>query len=357
MRLVDRYIVRQIGESYVLGVGLFTSLLLVTHLFTLARLAADIPVSLGTNLALLVLRVPYFVTFSLPFATLFAVLLAFGRLSDGNEITAMRTSGWSLARVAAPVLLTGVAIMLLSLALGEWVVPHTEARYRSLFSEVVRPDRPPEVQYHVLFRELVDGADSVFYAQELSGADGTMKRVVIVQLQQERPVRLIEADVARYGPQGWVLNRGRLYLLGAGGSIASDFEEWRIVLPRTPRQIIALRREPIEMTIRELRGQIARLRATGESAVRYAVALQAKLALPASSAIFALLAVPLGLRPHRSGRSIGFGLTVVVLVAYWFLMSVTLTLGERGQLSAFLAAWSPNMVVATAGGYMLWRSI
>src|SRR3972149_2849431 len=84
MRLIDRYIVRLVSESYVLGVGAFTSILLLTHLFYLARVASEIPVSVVSNLGLFLLRVPYFATYSLPFATLFAVLMAFGRLSDSN---------------------------------------------------------------------------------------------------------------------------------------------------------------------------------------------------------------------------------------------------------------------------------
>jgi lipopolysaccharide export system permease protein len=144
--------------------------------------------------------------------------------------------------------------------------------------------------------------------------------------------------------------------LTAGG-VASDFQEWRIALPRTPRQLVAARRDPFEMTIAELRQQIQRLRASGESVARFAVSLHAKIALPASSIIFALLAVPLGLRPLRAGKSIGFGLTVLVLVLYYFLMSVTITLGERGQMPAFLAAWLPNLLVAAAGSYLLWRAV
>jgi len=355
MRLIDRYIVRQVSESYVLGVGAFTSILLLTHLFYLARVASEIPVPVVSNLGLFLLRVPYFATYSLPFATLFAVLMAFGRLSDSNEITAMRTSGWSLGRVAAPVVFTGLAVTMITLAMGEWVVPHAEARYLTLFHEVV--SRPaPEIQHQVLFRERIDGVDSIFYAHELNSLTGTMGRVTIVQFEAQRPVRLIEAEMARYSPSGWLLTRGRFYLLTAGG-VVTDFEEWRIALPRTPRQLIAARRDPFEMTIAELRQHIRRLAATGESAARYAVGLQVKIALPASSVIFALLAVPLGLRPLRAGKSIGFGLTVLVLVTYYFLMSVTITLGERGQIPPFLAAWSPNLLVAAAGGYLLWRAV
>jgi lipopolysaccharide export system permease protein len=355
MQMIDRYIVRQVSESYVLGVGAFTSILLLNHLFFLARLASLVPIPVGSNLALFLLRIPYYATYSLPFATLFAVLMAFGRLSEANEITAMRTSGWSMGRVAAPVVVTGFTVAVLAVALGEWVVPHADARYQTLLHEVAqRPN--PQIERQVQFREIIDGVESIFYAYEVNGLTGVMTQVTIVQFENRRPVRLIEAEAARYGAAGWVLTRGRLYLLTAGG-VASDFQEWRIALPRTPRQLVAARRDPFEMTIAELRQQIQRLRASGESVARFAVSLHAKIALPASSIIFALLAVPLGLRPLRAGKSIGFGLTVLVLVLYYFLMSVTITLGERGQMPAFLAAWLPNLLVAAAGSYLLWRAV
>ncbi len=354
MRLLDRYILREIGGVFLFGVALFTTLLLVNHLFFLARLGADVAVSIRTNLELLVLRVPYLATYSLPFATLFAVLLAFGRLSDRNEVTALRTSGWSLARVAAPVLFAGVMVMAGALGLGEWVVPHAETRYRTVLTGVIRSPAQ-QIQQNVLFREQVDGVESVFTVRELNPQDGTMSHVTIVQFHQTRPVRIIEAEQARYGPEGWVLHRGALYLLG-GNALATTFEELRVALARSPQQLAAPRRDPYELSIRELRQQIAALRAAGESVIRHAVSLQAKLALPTSSVLFALLAVPLGLRPHRSGRSIGFGVTVFVLLMYWLTMSITLTLGERGRIASFWAAWLPNILVAGAGAVLLWRA-
>lgn len=353
MRLIDRYILREVGGIFLFGVAVFTTLLLVNHLFFLARLAADSGVPVRTNLFLLVLRVPYLAVYSLPMATLLATLLATGRLSDRNEITALRTTGWSLARIALPVLAAGAVITVASLGMSEWVVPRAEARYREVLSEAIQA-QPRPVHQHVLFREPVGGVDSVFYARELDTSDGTMYGVVITQFQGGRPARLIEAGQARYEPQGWVLKQGTLYLLGAGSGVATTFDEMRVALARTPKQIAVPRRDPSEMTIGELRQQIATLRSAGESAVRYAVNLQAKLALPASSFIFALLAVPLGLRPHRSGRSTGLGITVLVLLAYYLLMSITITLGERGQIPAFWAAWLPNLMVATGGGCLLW---
>jgi len=355
MPLIDRYILRQVGETFLLGLGLFTSIVLLPHVFFLARLASETQVSLGTNLQLLVLKVPFLVgTYSLPFATLFAVLLAFGRLSDRNEVTALRTSGWSLARVAAPVVAAGVAVTLATLTINEFLAPNTEMRYRTTFSEVVRaPSR--QIQHNVLFREQVDDLDSVFYARELNPQSGTMNGVAISQFREDRLLRVIEAAAAHYEEGGWwVLQGGTIYLLRSG--VQSTFDEIRIRMKRAPRQIAPPRRDPYEMTIRELRQQIAALGAAGEGANRHLVALHSKLALPTSSVIFALLAVPLGLRPHRSGRSIGFGLTVVVLLCYYVMISITLTLGETGRIAAFWAAWTPNLLVAATGSFLLWRS-
>ena len=356
MPLIDRYILRQVGETFLLGLGLFTSIVLLPQVFFVARLASETHIGLRTNLELLVLKAPFLIgTYSLPFATLFAVLLAFGRLSDRNEVTALRTSGWSLARVAAPVVAAGVAVTLMTLMINEFVVPKTETRYRTTLSEVFRAPSP-QIQHNVLFRERVDDLESVFYARELNPQSGTMTGVVISQFRDDRLLlRVIEAKAARYEEGGWwVLQGGTIYLVRTG--VQSTFDEIRVRMKRAPRQIAPPRRDPYEMTIRELRQQIAALRAAGEGAVRHMVALQAKMALPTSSVIFALLAVPLGLRPHRSGRSIGFGLTVVVLLCYYVMISITLTLGESGRIAAFWAAWTPNLLVAATGLYLLWRS-
>jgi lipopolysaccharide export LptBFGC system permease protein LptF len=78
--------------------------------------------------------------------------------------------------------------------------------------------------------------------------------------------------------------------------------------------------------------------------------------VPASAALFALLAAPLGLRPHRGGTSIGFGLTIVVLVAYYIMLSLTLTLGQGGRLPPVLAAWLPDVVLAAVGIALVWMA-
>jgi lipopolysaccharide export system permease protein len=287
---------------------------------------------------------------------LLATLLAFGRLSERNEITALRTAGLSLGRIATPVIVTAVAVTAASLAITEYVVPRSESRYRDKLGEVFRAVRT-HIRENVLFRDAVDGVESIFFARAVDGQDGTMSRVVIVQFGADRrPVRLIEAESARWAEEGWALQDGTLYLLGSSAGVTTKFAQMRVGLKRPPAQIAAPRRDPAELTIGELRQQIAQLRAAGESVLRHAVNLHLKMALPASSVVFALLAVPLGLRPHRSARSTGLGLTVLILLGYYILITVTTALGEQGRLSPCLAGWIPNFVAGGIGTYLLWTA-
>src|SRR2546422_2770410 len=132
IRLLDRYVWRQLGELFTFGVGIFTLLLLVNHLFLVARLVLQRGAAFSVALQLLIYRLPYFLAFSFPMAMLLASLLAIGRLSDGQEITAMRTSGISLARIAASVTAAGILVSAMTLAVNEDVVPYDEERYQKV---------------------------------------------------------------------------------------------------------------------------------------------------------------------------------------------------------------------------------
>ncbi len=350
--LLDRYLWRQVRDLFLFGVAVFTVLLLINHLFLLARLVLQQGAAFSIALELLVYRLPYFLAFSFPMGILVAVLMTVGRLSDAQEITAMRTGGISLARIAASVAAAGILVSFLTLGFNEWLVPGAEERYRQALTRATAEPTQP-VQEHLLFREQQDGLESVYFARRFLPTSGVMEGIVVDQFEGGRLQRVIEAAQARYVGAEWVFLDGTLYLFTGPTTVATRFDQLRLALRRTPTELALPRRQPSEMTIRELRAYIRVLRRGGENAARYVVEVQSKFAIPASAALFALLAVPLGLRPHRSGPSIGLGLTILVLVAYYIMISITFTLGQAGQLHPVLAAWLPDAVLAMAGLYLL----
>lgn len=355
--LLDRYLWRQLQGVFLFGVSVFATLLMINHLFLLARLIFQHGAPLGIALELLMYRTPYFLAFSFPMASLLAVLMAISRLSDGQEITAMRTSGISLSRIALSVVVAGLLVSILTLAVNEGVVPPAEDRYRAAFTGFLEEPTPVERQ-QVLFREQSeDGIESVYYVRRFLTDAGRMEGVVVNQFEGGQLVRIIEAPEARYLNGAWVFRNGTMYLFtGSTTTVTTAFDRLRVGLRRTPKEIALPQKEPSEMTIRELRAYIGVLRRSGDSTARYIAELQSKIAFPLSAMLFSLLAVPLGLRPHRSGTSIGLGLTIVVLVAYYILISITLTLGQGGRLHPVAAAWLPNVVLAAAGIILLRRA-
>ncbi len=147
-----------------------------------------------------------------------------------------------------------------------------------------------------------------------------------------------------------------MYAFAGETTVITQFDQLRVGLQRTPAEIALPQRDPSEMSVGELRAYIGVLRRGGERVARYVVQLHFKLAVPLSAALFALLAVPVGLRPHRSGTSIGLGLTIIVLIGYYIISAIALPLGENGRLHPIPAAWAPNVVLAATGLALLRRA-
>src|SRR5437667_4188574 len=348
IRLLDRYVWRQLGEVVTFGVGIFTLLLLVNRLFLVARLVLQQGAAFSVALQLLIYKLPYLLAYSFPMAMLLAALLAIGRLSDGQEITAMRTSGISLGRIALSVTTAGILVSAMTLALNEGVVPYAENRYQQVLIAGLR-ERFASEQQDVLFRDVQEDVESVYFVRRFHRDQQRMEGVVVNQFERGVLNRVVEAEVAQYTDGAWVFRDGTMYVVTGETTVVTQFARLRVGLQRTPEQIAVPQRDPSEMSIRELRQYITVLRRSGTSAARYIVQVHFKLAVPMSAALFALLAVPVGLRPHRSGTSIGLGLAFLVIIGYYIISSVTITLGDNGRLHPVPAAWLPDVVLAVVG--------
>src|SRR3990170_1231219 len=245
------------------------------------RVALEQHLGTGVMLRLVVLRLPYFIILSLPMALLLGALLAVGRLSDHNEVVAMRTGGISLGRMAVPVFVAGVLVAATSLALGEYVVPLVDQRY---WEEVRRATRQaPPARGYVLFREEDGPRVSIYYARKVSEDGAILEGVVVNQEEAGRLARLIVANTARFVDGRWVFEEVVAHELSAGPRLEIRFKRLEAGIRRTPREVLAERKEPADMSIRELRGYINVLRRSGESVARYLVWLHSRIALPISS--------------------------------------------------------------------------
>jgi lipopolysaccharide export system permease protein len=86
----------------------------------------------------LFLNLAWIVALAVPMAVLIASLMAFGRMSEDNEITAMRAAGISFLKIIRPGLILGTIICLFLLYFNNFVLPEMNFKARILSGDIYR---------------------------------------------------------------------------------------------------------------------------------------------------------------------------------------------------------------------------
>jgi lipopolysaccharide export LptBFGC system permease protein LptF len=108
-----------------------------------------------------------------------------------------------------------------------------------------------------------------------------------------------------------------------------------------------------EMSYEELRRYIRDLQQSGFDVVRLRVQLAKKFAFPLITVVMAVLAIPFALAAGRRGTVTGVAMAVGIAVVYWTVSGLFEAMGNISQLPPVLAAWSPDLIFALVGGYMI----
>jgi lipopolysaccharide export system permease protein len=357
MTLLDRLLVVEVGASFATALGLFTVLLVMNHLFYLARLIIGQGIALHVALVLMAYKIPYFVAFSAPMGALLATVWGMGRLADHNELAALRVAGVSLLRIAAPLVAAGIAVAAGTLVFAEGVVSLSEDQYRAVMNDVV--EHGPELHpvENVFFQAPIPHGNALYSAHSYDPRARALRAVTVVYMTPRQPVEVIQAERAAYlqGTQ-WTFQNGHVYVLSEGDMVATKFDSLQVTVPRSPQDFTLAPRQPQDMSIRQLLGELARYRRDGGDTGPFIGELNTKVATALSAVAFVVLAVPLTLRPHRSGPSMGFGMSILILVVY-YLIAIPAQLAADGHvLSPVLAAWLADVVVGATGTALLLRA-
>ena len=104
MRILDKYILKQMLGPFGFGVAAFSTIFVASSfLFRVAQYITQYGASTSSLIRLFFCLLPEVINYTFPMSMLLAALLAFGRLSASSELTAMKSGGISFARLAAPV--------------------------------------------------------------------------------------------------------------------------------------------------------------------------------------------------------------------------------------------------------------
>jgi lipopolysaccharide export system permease protein len=349
VRIIDRYLLREMLVPFALGLAVFTTILLIARILKLVELVVNRGVPVGQMLKLFSYILPAFLEVTVPMALLLAILVAFGRLSSDREITALHASGVDLARLAAPVAGLAVATALLTLALSLYARPWANGRLRTTLYETVKARASAGLKPRVFNAEF-EGL--VIYVDRVEPPGNSLHGVLI---SDTRDPRLHNTVFARFGILVTSEDARTLTLRLLDGGIYSapetggGFQDTRfstydisLDLDATLARVRAREKDVSEMHFAELRATIEQRRAAGQPSFVERAELHRKFAIAFAPLVFGALGVPLGIRPSRAVHSWSFAVSLALIFLYYLLLTLGQNLAENGALPPPLALWLAN---------------
>ena len=161
-------------------------------------------------------------------------------------------------------------------------------------------------------------------------------------------MQTVFADRIVWQNDRWVMEKFVVYHFSRDGNVvvATYPAHTRPVeLGQTPQQVARLQKRPEEMGLAELKEHIEVLNAQGADVRSLEVQMHLKYSIPMASLVFALVGTPLGIQSHRSARSTGFGLSIIIIFLYYIVMTLGSALGQAGVLPPALAACIQNLLL------------
>lgn len=356
MRILDRYIVREVFRHALLGLIVFTFVLFVPQLVRLMELLVRHSGSGGQILKLFLCLLPQTLTFTIPMAILVGVLLGLGRMSADSEIIALTALGIGRRRILLPVGVIASAGVLLTLAMTVWLGPIAVRTSQQLRTDLITSQISFQVQPRVFDERF---PKMILYINDVSASGTQWQGVFLAQTGEENgsQVTLAENAIVIAEPR-----QGKLELHLKGGAThefsrqdpdrysVTGFGEsdWPIdvngLVPAQPRQISNPERSMHDLMIDHSRNwRDAR------------VELYRRLTFPVACLVFAFVAVPLGAQPRRGGRAAGSLIAVILIAAYYLLFVLGVGFARQGTLSPFASMWLANFLLGAMGLALLPR--
>lgn len=355
-RILNLYIIREITTLFLLGIVIFTLVLLMGRMLKLTDMVISRGVPFTDLVRMIAYLMPSFLIFTIPMAFLLAVLLAFGRLSADNEITVLKSAGVSLVQLLPPVMACGSVATLAALAIGVVGIPWGNNEFKRLSLENLTHNVTATIRERVFWDDI---PGIVLYTDRYDDRNHTLRGVLIHDgRDQEQPLTIFaeQGTVGRSPDRNGVsllLSQGSIHAMAKGGGYRLvNFEEY-IMTVSAPSGKENLKRNESDMDYGELRRHIDDPTTPRNKRLGMLTELHSRFSVPFSSLVFAVLAVPLGMQNRRSGKSSGFTVSIIVLVLYYILLSLMRSLAERALLPAFIALWLPNLLLLGLGWYLL----
>lgn len=369
MRILDRYVLRNFIEPFLLCVAAFIGLLLIADLFDNAEEFIAAKASFKVVAGYYVSQMPYFILLSMPLGLLLGMLYCLSRMSRSNEIISMLTAGRSVLRILAPLFACGLAATAVCMWLNYEMAPHANA-LRKANLERIRKGAKKADQIGVVYAHLVKDrrTDRIWYARRIRPSQNGLDDVHISQLGADgKPRTNWYAASAIYNPRNrtWVLNYGRMVSFDQNGDV-SEIRDWSSKTAErqfesisgwseTPQRLASSTMQPKQMSVPDINDYLS-LNSDFPAAqlAPFRTQWHDRFAVPLSCLAVVFIAAPLGIVYSRRAVLASVAGSIFIFFIFLMTMYLFLALGDGGHVPPWVGAWVANILLFLIGSYLLY---
>lgn len=379
LNLLHRHVLKEVLVSTALAMGLFVFVLLLGNAMRdIAELVAAGKLDLMVFLKLMGLLIPYVAAYALPLGVLTGTLMALGRLSSQQEITAMKSAGISLYQIASPVFLISFVGMIAGVVVNLHYAPQSRVAYKQLMVSAVSENPIGFIEERRFIHEF---PGYVIYMGDHEGS--LMKDFWIWELDDEKRVKLFLR--AKEGEINFDKAGNALVLTLRDGTAEQRDDSDPEALADEPMRSLFFGELPIELPMGKLFGEgtqrkirtkemtFAQLMAKRDEALaeeaeegagagisksrmKVQMHLQKSFAMAFSVFSLAIFGVPLAIQIGRKESYANLAIALIIAMTYYFLIIAVSWLEGARALRPDLLIWLPNIIFQAVGFYLIQRA-
>jgi LPS export ABC transporter permease LptF/LPS export ABC transporter permease LptG len=362
MRILTRYILREVTAHALIGAAIFTFVLFTRDLGRILELVVRASAPLPSVAEIFFYTVPLALTYTLPMSVLLGILIGLSRLAADSEITAMRASGMGIWTFLRALSIFVIAAWLMALFNGLYIAPRAQAALAHLEDRL----KGSQVSFEIQPRVFYEGFPKlVLYVQDVKSAQGAAvwKGVFMANLSDAANPKI---TLAR---EGIVISEGqdRLHLHLIDGSEhetdpkdANHYQISTFQQTDIPLDLPSTENRPDESLPADLMDTWALWKKSGRVdpvlARWYLIAFHKRFALPTTCLVLALVGIPLGLSSKKSGKSGGFVLTILLVFIYYVISLLGVSLARQGKVTPWFGAWLADIMFLVLAIFLLVRA-
>jgi len=360
---IYKYILREIWPPFVASLVVFVFIVLAARVLNIAEWVVNHGVRPSQMTGMIGYLLPGMILFALPAAALMAVFMAFHRLSNDNEILALKASGISLYQMLPPVVMISSLCFAVALSISLLGAPWGHRSFKNLVFLIAQSKADLGIQERV-FSEPFSGI--TFYVNSFSEKDRRMQNVFLVDRRDASATHTIVAKEGRVvaRPESKVIAlrfiNGTIFISGKKTAdirtIVFDTYDMAIGLDDIMPALSGRKLSPKEMSFQDLREVLDNRNKKDTMYYESLRELMDRFSIPLAVFLMGIIGVPLGAQLRAGGRFIGIVVSFMVFLLYYLLLAGFRSIGETGVVSPTIGSWIPVVFLLVGCVWLLRRA-